>query len=274
MDILRATGLTRSFGKRRVVAGVDVHVGAGEIVGLLGPNGAGKTTTFRMILGLLRPDAGRVMLGDRDISHLPVYKRARLGIGYLAQEPSIFRSLSVEENLRIVMEWIPGLGRSEAEERTEGLLERLHLTALASQKAGQLSGGEQRRLEFARVLARNPRLILLDEPFANVDPITVEEIQGILESLRSEGMGILLTDHSVRETLSITDRACIIVDGQVIRHGPARELVNDPLVRKTYLGERFTMPELSSTAQGGPPLTGSAPPPDDRVETPPEKRRT
>lgn len=223
---------------------MDLDVAPGEIVGLLGPNGAGKTTTFRVILGLLRPDSGSVEFRGGDISTMPVYRRARMGIGYLAQEPSVFRSLTVEENLLAVLEWLPGMDAQDQHEAADRLLERLHLTSLASQKAGRLSGGEKRRLEIARVLAREPSLILLDEPLTNIDPITVEEIQGILMQLRSEGIGILLTDHNVREALTITDRAYILVDGGVFRHGPARGLVADPMVRKAYLGERFAMPEL------------------------------
>jgi len=244
MDLLTTETISKTYGRRMVVQDVNLRVAEQEIVGLLGPNGAGKTTTFRMILGLARPDQGTVVFRGRDISVLPVYRRARLGIGYLAQEPSVFRTLTVQENLLAVLEWIPHLSGRDQRQKKEELLERLHLQDLADQKASHLSGGEQRRLEIARVLAGDPTLILLDEPFTNIDPITVEEIQSILVKLRSEGIGILLTDHNVRETLSITDRSYILVEGKVFRHGPARDLVEDPMVRKTYLGERFRMPEL------------------------------
>jgi len=246
MDLLRTRSISKTYGKRPVVKEVDLRVERGEIVGLLGPNGAGKTTTFQMILGLVHPDHGQVLFNGENISSLPVYKRARLGIGYLAQEPSVFRSLSVEENLLAVLEWIPGLGLRQQRQHTDDLMERLHLAHLAPQKAGRLSGGEQRRLEIARVLARDPALILLDEPFTNIDPITVEEIQGFLVKLKEEGIGILLTDHNVREALSITNRSYILVEGKVFRHGKASALVQDPLVRRNYLGNSFSMPGLES----------------------------
>jgi lipopolysaccharide export system ATP-binding protein len=244
MPLLDATDLVKTYSGRRVVDGVSLTVEPGEIVGLLGPNGAGKTTTFRMVVGLVRPDSGLILFDDEDISPLPVYRRARRGVGYLAQDPSTFRAMTVEQNLEAVLEWIPELSRSEREARCDELLDRFHLRPLREQKAALLSGGEQRRLEIARVLARRPTLMLLDEPFANIDPLTVEELQGILSTLRQEGMGILITDHNVRETLSITHRSYILVDGKILRHGPAAELVADDLVRRAYLGERFSMPEV------------------------------
>lgn len=242
--LFEAQDLVRDYGRRRVVDHVSLEVSAGEIVGLLGPNGAGKTTTFRMALGLLPPHGGRVLFHGHEVSHLPVHRRARLGMGYLAQDPSIFRSMTVEENLLAVLEWMPEIPRSERGDRALDLLDDLNLGKLARQRAGSLSGGEQRRLEIARVLASDPELILLDEPFANIDPITVQEVQEILRRLRERGIGILLTDHNVRETLSITDHSYILVAGQVFREGKARDLVDDPMVRKTYLGENFRMADL------------------------------
>jgi lipopolysaccharide export system ATP-binding protein len=227
-----------------VVDGIGLRVDRGEIVGLLGPNGAGKTTTFRMILGLVRPNEGRVSFDGQNIAQMPVYRRARLGMGYLAQEPSTFRSLTVEQNMLAVLEWIPELSKAAVQDRCDELLERLHLHELRSQRASHLSGGEQRRLEIARVLARRPAIMLLDEPFANIDPRTVEELQAILARLRDDGMGILITDHNVRDTLAITSRSYIIVDGRIFQHGPAKRLIEDEMVRRTYLGDSFTMPEL------------------------------
>ena len=253
MTLLTTEHLSRSYGARLVVDDVSLRVEPGEIVGLLGPNGAGKTTTFRLVLGLLRPDSGTVSFRDRDVSGLPVHKRARLGMGYLAQEPSVFRGMTVEENILAVLEWIPGLTRADQRDRSNALIDRFHLAGLRRQKASQLSGGEQRRLEIARVLAAKPSLILLDEPFTNVDPITVEEIQSILNELRDQRLAILLTDHNVRETLSITDRSYILVGGRVFRHGTARSLVADEKVRKAYLGERFTLPDSHAEAATSPP---------------------
>lgn len=214
---------------------------AGEIVGLLGPNGAGKTTTFRMILGLESPDAGTVVFDGEDVTRQPVFRRARLGLGYLAQEPSTFRTLTAVENLLAVLEWRDDLKGSERRECAYELLERFRLEERADQRAGSLSGGEERRLEIARVLASEPRAMLLDEPFANIDPRTVEELQEILSGLRDQGLGILITDHNVRETLSVTDRSSIVVEGAVLRDGTPDEIVSDPLVRKAYLGQRFSM---------------------------------
>jgi lipopolysaccharide export system ATP-binding protein len=251
MALMETRGLVKTYGRRCVVNQVDLDVDQGEIVGLLGPNGAGKTTTFRAVVGLVRPDQGSVTFRGADISHVPVFRRARLGIGYLAQEPSVFRSMTVIENLLAVLEWRRGLSRSQQHERARNLLVRLHLDGLADQRSGSLSGGEQRRIEIARVLALDPALILLDEPFANVDPITVQEIQQILREMKAEGIGILLTDHSVRETLAVTDRSYIIADGRILRHGRARELVDDELVKTTYLGRGFRMPELESAQEPG-----------------------
>ena len=255
MPLMEADNLVRAFGGRRVVNGVGLSINPGETVGLLGPNGAGKTTTFRLLLGLLRPDEGSIRFQGKEISREPVYRRARMGMGYLSQEPSSFRGLSVQQNLDAVLEWIPTLTKDERADRMEGLLDRFHLQDLRDQKAAHLSGGEQRRLEIARVLAREPVLMLLDEPFANVDPRTVEELQGMLEQLRSEGMGILITDHNVRETLSVTNRSYILVDGLILQHGDAERLVADPMVRRLYLGDRFRM----DTMPGGAPPTPTDP---------------
>lgn len=253
MALLAAENLTKTYATRRVVSEVTLSVEAGEIVGLLGPNGAGKTTTFRCITGLLRPDTGRITFDGDDVTHAPVWKRARLGMGYLAQEPSVFRSMTVEENLIAVLEWIDTLSPALRQQRALDLLERMNLVERRRQKAASLSGGEQRRLEIARVLARDPKLLLLDEPFANIDPRTVEELQGILADLRAKGLAILLTDHNVRETLSITDRAFILVDGGVFRQGTASALVGDPAVRRAYLGERFRMDGLADASATMPP---------------------
>jgi lipopolysaccharide export system ATP-binding protein len=253
MTLLNVEGLKRRFSGRQVVDDVSLRVRAGEMVGLLGPNGAGKTTTFRMILGLVRPDAGSIRFQDREIAREPVYQRARLGLGYLSQEPSTFRGMTVEQNLETVLEWMPELSKEESADRKDDLLQRFHLDHLRNQRASVLSGGEQRRLEIARVLARQPALMLLDEPFANVDPRTVEELQELLESLRRDGIGILITDHNVRETLSVTDRSYILVDGRILQHGTADQLVRDPLVRRMYLGERFRMPDQGESSKAAPP---------------------
>jgi lipopolysaccharide export system ATP-binding protein len=250
MSLLEARSLLKSFGHRVVVHHVSFRVEAGEIVGLLGPNGAGKTTSFRMVLGMVRPDDGQVFLRDEDISRMPIYQRARRGIAYLPQEPSVFRRMTAEGNLLAILETLP-TPRAERLRRMEALLSDLDLGKVRRSRAEVLSGGERRRLEIARALVHDPTLLLLDEPFAGVDPITVQEIQGILRRLReTKGIAILLTDHNVRETLAITDRSYIIAAGQILRHGPPAALVQDEVVRRTYLGEGFTMPELGGGAHG------------------------
>lgn len=236
---LRTENLVKIYGGRRVVNGVSIEVHRGEVVGLLGPNGAGKTTTFYMVIGLVRPNGGRVFLDDVDIGHLPMHKRCRRGIGYLAQEPSVFRKLTVRENLLLVLE-VQGLGRKERYARAEELMEQLGVAHLANEKAMVLSGGERRRVEIARTLCSNPSFILLDEPFTGIDPLAIEDIQNIIVRLKSKDIGILITDHNVRETLGITDRAYILFDGSIRTHGPSKDIPNDPEARKYYLGERFS----------------------------------
>ena len=223
-----------------VVKDSTVSVSPGEIVGLLGPNGAGKTTTFYMIVGLIKPNKGSVYLNDEEITPLPMYARARKGIGYLAQEPSIFRKMTVEENLLAVLEMMP-FSKQERKDRAEQLMEELTITHIRKSKGYMLSGGERRRCEIARALATNPTYILLDEPFAGIDPITVEEIMQIIYKLKQRGIGILITDHNVHETLSITERAYILIDGTMFKSGTAEELANDEQIRKQYLGENFTL---------------------------------
>jgi lipopolysaccharide export system ATP-binding protein len=240
VSVLRAEGLVKSFGERRVVDEVDLALRQGEIVGLLGPNGAGKTTTFYMIVGLLEADEGRVYLDDRELTDVPMYRRARAGVGYLSQEPSIFRKLTVEENVMAILETLD-LGQEERERRLEELLEELSIKHLRDSKAYSLSGGERRRLEITRALVTSPKFMLLDEPFAGVDPIAVDDIQRIVGDLRDRGLGVLITDHSVRETLSITDRSYIMFDGRIHIEGPAEALVNDPQARKMYLGQDFRL---------------------------------
>jgi len=237
--VLEAEGLCKSFRGRRVVADVSLRLAQGEIVGLLGPNGAGKTTTFYCLVGLIRPDAGCVRLGGADITRAPMFRRARLGIGYLAQEPSIFRGLTVEENVRAILE-LRGLGRAERERRLEGLLGELGLARLRREKAYALSGGERRRLEITRALATEPKFMLLDEPFAGVDPIAVDDIQRIVAGLRHRGIGVLITDHSVEQTLDIVDRAYIMYDGRVQAAGSVQDLVFDERVAELYLGPTLT----------------------------------
>lgn len=236
--ILRAENLLKQYGKRKVVNHVSVEVEQGSIVGLLGPNGAGKTTSFYMIVGLIKPNEGKIYLGDEDITPLPMYRRARRGIGYLPQEASVFRNLSVEENLLAVLE-MTGIPKKEQKERAEQLLEEFSLTHVRKSLGKVLSGGERRRTEIARALASDPKFLLLDEPFAGVDPIAVEEIQKIVYKLKAKNLGILITDHNVDETLSITDRAYVMSQGKVFRSGVPEELVNDPDVRKYYLGELY-----------------------------------
>ncbi len=239
--LLEASGLVKSYRRRRVVDGVSFRVLGGEIVGLLGPNGAGKTTSFRMTVGLVTPDAGRVVLQGRECARLPMYQRARLGMGYLPQEASVFRALTVRDNLLAVLEAMP-LPRAERYRQADELLDELELTHLENNRADTLSGGERRRLELARSLATSPAILLLDEPFAGVDPINVEEIQLLIRQLRAKGIGILITDHNVRETLSSTDRAYIIHEGRILREGTAEELVADERVREVYLGHNFDRP--------------------------------
>ena len=237
---LTAVGLVKSYGKRKVVDDVSVTVRPGEVVGLLGPNGAGKTTTFYLIVGLLRPQAGSIALGDDDLTDDPVYLRARRGIGYLSQEPSIFRRMTVRENVLAVLETL-GIPRKEQLERLDGLLEELNLKPLADRSGGQLSGGERRRVEITRALVTRPRFLLLDEPFVGIDPIAVGEIQDIVQRLKARGLGMLITDHNVRETLRITDRASIMYQGRILVEGSAEFLATHPEARKFYLGDRFAL---------------------------------
>ena len=240
--LLKAQGLCKTYGERKVVDNICLEIRQGEIVGLLGPNGAGKTTSFYMVAGLVRPDVGSVMFTGKDVSGLPMHIRARLGMGYLPQEESIFRKLTVEENLMAILETRADLSRKEKKEKMMELLERFHITKLQKSHAIQLSGGEKRRLTIARALASNPKLLMLDEPFAGVDPIAVQDIQNIVASLReTDGLSILITDHNVRETLGIVDRAYILFEGKVIKEGNAEEIANDPKTRKIYLGEDFKM---------------------------------
>jgi lipopolysaccharide export system ATP-binding protein len=237
---LHTKDLVKRYRSRTVVDHVSINVEQGEIVGLLGPNGAGKTTSFYMIVGLIKPNAGKIYLEEDDITALPVYKRARRGIGYLAQEPSVFRNLSVEDNIRAVLE-MSGFPVAEQRERLETLLEEFGLQKIRKSKGIQLSGGERRRTEIARALALKPRFILLDEPFAGVDPIAVEDIQSIVSHLRSKNIGILITDHNVHETLSITDRAYLLFEGRILKSGTASQLAEDEHVRKVYLGKNFEL---------------------------------
>ena len=237
---LRAQGLVRRYRKREVVKGVGLEVRQGEIVGLLGPNGAGKTTTFYMIVGMVRPNAGQILLGDEDITTVPMYQRARRGIGYLAQEASIFSHLTVEGNIHAVLEFQP-LSRKERTVRVEALIEEFGLEKVCKSKGYMLSGGERRRTEIARALATKPRFFLLDEPFAGVDPIAVEDIQAIVSRLKDRGIGVLITDHNVHETLAITDRAYLLYDGKILTQGTAEDLAANEEVRRRYLGEKFTL---------------------------------
>ncbi|HLD83158.1 MAG TPA: LPS export ABC transporter ATP-binding protein [Candidatus Omnitrophota bacterium] len=240
MHLLEVKELSKAYDGREVVKGVDISVKRGEIVGLLGPNGAGKTTTFYMIVGVIPPRSGKIVFDNYDITNLPIHERSRYGIGYLSQEASVFRKLSVEENIMAILETLP-IGRSERRKRLKGLLEELNIAHLAKNKAYTLSGGERRRLEITRALVTNPSFILLDEPFSGIDPIVVNEAQEIIKELRDKGLGILLTDHNVRETLSITDRAYLIADGRILISGTAEELINNPQARQLYLGDKFRM---------------------------------
>ncbi len=240
MDLLETRGLTKSYSGRKVVNDLRITVRRGEVVGLLGPNGAGKTTTFYMVVGLIRSDKGQINFDNKNITRLPMYKRARYGIGYLSQEPSIFRKLTVEENIMAVLETLK-LSKRERKKRLTRLLGELRIDHLSKSKAYTLSGGERRRLEITRALVTDPDLILLDEPFSGVDPIAVSEVQQVISELRTRGLGILLTDHSVRETLSITDRSYIMFEGRILIAGSSDELITNPEARKIYLGEKFRM---------------------------------
>lgn len=238
--LIRTEKLVKRYRSRTVVNEVDVNVRAGEIVGLLGPNGAGKTTTFYMVTGLIHPSAGQVWFKDRNVSKVPMCKRARMGLGYLSQEPSIFRKLTVRENVMAILETLP-ISRRERRKRLDFLLSELKIDHLAKQKAYTLSGGERRRLEITRALVTNPSLILLDEPFSGVDPLAVYEVQEIIKELRDKGLGVLITDHNVRETLAVVDRAYLMCEGKVLREGASDFLVNDEVSRELYLGPRFSM---------------------------------
>ena len=240
---IRTEGLTRDFGSVRAVDDLSIEVAAGEIFGFLGPNGAGKTTTFRMTVGMVRPEEGSVILLGTDVGKAPMHRRARIGMGYLSQEPSVFRGLTVEENVTAVLELVEK-DKGERAKIMDALLGELGLLRVRKSNAAVLSGGERRRLEITRALVTRPKLILLDEPFSGIDPIAVADIQEIVKQLRDRGIGVLLTDHNVRETLSVTDRSYIIYQGRILRHGTSTELVEDELVRQIYLGEKFRMPEL------------------------------
>ncbi len=238
--MLKALGLRKRFGEREVVKGVDLKVSQGEVVGLLGPNGAGKTTTFYMITGLICPDGGTITLGGEDLTPLPMYQRAQKGLSYLPQEHSVFRRLTARENILAVME-LRGIPERERENRADRLVAEFHLEAVADTMAYALSGGEQRRVEIARALALEPKMLLLDEPFAGIDPIVVAELQHLVVAMKERGIGIIITDHNVRETLRITDRAYIINEGQILAHGAPKTIANDMQVRCLYLGEEFEL---------------------------------
>ncbi len=239
--VLRADTLVKKYKDRYVVNGISLEVRQGEIVGLLGPNGAGKTTTFYMVVGLIRPYSGTVWLNEKNITKLPMYRRGQMGVGYLAQEASVFRKLSVEDNIMAVLEMRGGMSKKERKYKTDQLLAEFSLIHVRKNMGNLLSGGERRRTEIARALATDPKFILLDEPFAGVDPIAVDEIQGIVRSLQEKNIGVLITDHNVNETLAIVDRAYLLVEGQIFREGTAITLAEDPLVRKAYLGEHFIL---------------------------------
>ena len=238
--VLKAENLHKQYGKRWVVRAVDIEVNKGEIVGLLGPNGAGKTTTFYMITGMIKPTKGRIFLDKKEITQDAMYKRSRQGIGYLAQEPSIFGKLSVEDNLKLVLE-MTDLSKADQQAKIEQLLKGLTIQHLRNNKGNSLSGGERRRVEICRSLAIDPDFILLDEPFAGVDPIAVEDIQFIVQSLKNQNIGVLITDHNVRETLSITDRAYLLFEGEILKSGTSSDLANDEEARRLYLGEKFRL---------------------------------
>lgn len=240
MNILRAEKLTKIYGKRTVVTETSVQVKQGEIVGLLGPNGAGKTTTFYMITGMIKPNSGKIFINEEEITKIPMYRRARRGVAYLPQETSIFRKLTVEDNLLAIMQVI-GIPKKERIQRCHKLLTELNINHIANNKGYNLSGGERRRTEIARTLVTKPRFILLDEPFAGVDPIAVEDIQNIVHGLKDRGIGVLITDHNVHETLSITDRAYLLFEGKILKEGTSSFLANDSEVKKLYLGEKFKL---------------------------------
>ncbi|MDC1486421.1 LPS export ABC transporter ATP-binding protein [Flavobacteriales bacterium] len=244
---LHARGLVKQYGQRRVVDGVSLEVTQGEVVGLLGPNGAGKTTSFYTVVGLVQADAGHVFLDDREITSMPMYQRSRLGLGYLPQEASIFRKLSVEDNIAAILELQP-LSIKEQKDKLESLLAEFGLEKVRKSRGDVLSGGERRRTEIARALATDPKFILLDEPFAGVDPIAVEDIQRIVNQLRSKNIGILITDHNVQETLHITDRAYLLFEGRILKHGTADELASDEQVRRVYLGQNFELRQRSQAS--------------------------
>ena len=239
--LLRTDSLVKKYKQRTVVKGVSIEVNQGEIVGLLGPNGAGKTTTFYMIVGLIKPFSGHVFLDNEEITKFPMYKRAQLGIGYLAQEASVFRQMSVEDNIYSVMQFKPDMTKAQRDEKLESLLDEFGLQHIRKSKGIQLSGGERRRCEIARALAISPKFILLDEPFAGVDPIAVEDIQRVVAKLKTKNIGVLITDHNANETLSITDRAYLVFEGQLLKSGTPEELASDPVVRSHYLGSNFEL---------------------------------
>lgn len=240
MHLLETKGLEKSYSGRKVVSGVDILVKRGEVVGLLGPNGAGKTTTFYMVVGIVSPDQGKIIFDNEDITALPIHERSRLGIGYLAQETSVFRKLTVRDNIMAVLETLP-LTRAQRNSRIKELLDELNISHLANSKAYTLSGGERRRLEITRALVTRPSFILLDEPFSGIDPIVVSEAQAIIKELKARGLGVLVTDHNVRETLSITDRSYLISEGKILIAGSSNDLINNPQARSVYLGEKFRM---------------------------------
>lgn len=241
---IRTENIVKMYRRKRVVESVSLEVARGEIVGLLGPNGAGKTTTFYMITGMIKPNEGHIYLDDREITHLPMYKRARMGIGYLSQEASVFRKLTVEDNIMAILQTLP-IEKEERENRLKSLLEELSIDHLAKQKAYTLSGGERRRVEITRALVTQPRFILLDEPFAGIDPIAVEDIQKIVQHLKEKGIGVLVTDHNVHETLSITDRSYLLYEGKILKSGSSEYLANDEEARKIYLGKQFRLDRYS-----------------------------
>ena len=266
MELLRVDGLVKRYGKRTVVDDVGFSVESGEIVGILGPNGAGKTTTFRMTIGMITPKSGKVFFNGHEVTKLPMYRRARMGMGYLSQESSVFQKLTVEENVEAILEGL-SISRKERKRRTEELLEELELTRLSKNKANTLSGGEKRRLEISRALVASPSLILLDEPFTGIDPIAVFDIQQIMINLKRRGIGVLLTDHSVRETLSITDRSYIINNGKVLTSGTSQELINSEVAKKFYLGESFSMAgTLLEAVPSEKPGAAAVPAEEERVE--------